>query len=150
METYRHFFTACRIPSDEKDRLRFDGGRNNSEHFVVAAFNQVRQRRRIRQIKLSVSKLSIIFFSLSPYLCFVFTTKFHMVQLEHGKIASSDDIARCLNSIWNEAKASKTSTYGVGILTTENRRTWSTVRQQLLKGMLNLIFHHNHHFFLFC
>lgn len=48
METYRHFFTACRIPSDEKDRLRFDGGRNNSEHFVVAAFNQVRQRRRMR------------------------------------------------------------------------------------------------------
>lgn len=102
METYRHFFTACRIPSDEKDRLRFDGGRNNSEHFVVAAFNQ-----------------------------------FHMVQLEHGKIASSDDIARCLNSIWNEAKASKTSTYGVGILTTENRRTWSTVRQQLLKDETN-------------
>ncbi|XP_075588758.1 choline acetyltransferase isoform X2 [Dermatophagoides farinae] len=39
METYRHFFTACRIPGEDKDELRihpFPGSR----HFIVAAFNQ--------------------------------------------------------------------------------------------------------------
>lgn len=37
MQTYRHFFTACRIPGIEQDRLILS---DPSQHFIVAAFNQ--------------------------------------------------------------------------------------------------------------
>ena len=40
METYRHFFTACRIPGEDKDELRIHPC-PGSRHFIVAAFNQV-------------------------------------------------------------------------------------------------------------
>ncbi|KAH9501871.1 hypothetical protein DERF_012680 [Dermatophagoides farinae] len=39
METYRHFFTACRIPGEDKDELRIHPC-PGSRHFIVAAFNQ--------------------------------------------------------------------------------------------------------------
>ena len=44
MKTYQHFFTACRIPGEDKDELYIHKHQPGScQHFIVAAFNQVKQ-----------------------------------------------------------------------------------------------------------
>ncbi|XP_075679381.1 choline O-acetyltransferase-like [Dermatophagoides pteronyssinus] len=41
MKTYQHFFTACRIPGEDKDELYIHKHQPGScQHFIVAAFNQ--------------------------------------------------------------------------------------------------------------
>lgn len=40
METYKHFFRACRVPGDPIDRLEIYP-QDRPEHFIVAAYNQV-------------------------------------------------------------------------------------------------------------
>lgn len=39
MQTYKHFFRACRIPGDQIDRLHLADEHN--AHFIVASRNQV-------------------------------------------------------------------------------------------------------------
>lgn len=42
MKTYTHFFTACRIPGEEKDQLILNKTYNeDKDHIIVACRNQV-------------------------------------------------------------------------------------------------------------
>ena len=63
--------------------------------------------------------------------------QFYAVHLEPGTIASVEDLAICLHSIWTAAKAQK-NVPPVGILTSDNRKTWALARKQLLKGNIDI------------
>ncbi|KAI1291945.1 Choline O-acetyltransferase [Halotydeus destructor] len=98
METYRHFFTACRIPGPEKDQLYLADKTNR--HFTVACRDQ-----------------------------------FYSVTLGPDDLRDEETIVDTLRHIWYSSK--ETSSPPLGLLTTENRRTWGRVRSRLIENSLN-------------
>lgn len=103
MQTYRHFFTACRIPGASRDIQKILPQARG--HFIVASFNQ------FFEVKLSETA-------------------------DPKAIPSFDHIAATLHQIWEIAKELQ-NLPSVGLLTTQNRRKWSTDRFQLLEGKIS-------------
>lgn len=129
MQTYRHFFTACRIPGEFKDNLQIL--RKSSDHFIVAAFNQVSANESHHHC-FNAQLLQMHFQSITLWLS---SFQFYAVHLDASEknLPTVDDLAICLHSIWTAAKGTKEKAPPVGILTTDNRKTWALARKQLLK-----------------
>lgn len=118
MQTYKHFFSAVRIPGEEKDQfLLVDHKNDETEHIGIACRNQV-------------SYLNNNWVLNKTFLCI----KFFVLEFKKNEFPAGDVLLEQLKHIWHLSKEYESSAPTVGVLTTDNRRIWAKNRKKLLSS----------------
>ncbi|KAG9510018.1 Choline O-acetyltransferase, partial [Fragariocoptes setiger] len=115
METYKNFFHSCRTPHEDKDRLLRQSRRSN--HIVVVSCNQ------FYILRLGQDPLD------NPY-------RTDMPPLDESCIF--DQLSRIYRVSREQFRQKKDSIPKVGLLTTENRKTWAHLHKRLIENEINL------------
>ncbi|RWS25782.1 choline O-acyltransferase-like protein [Leptotrombidium deliense] len=100
MQTYKHFFKACRIPGEDKDTLYINDA--HTDYIVVACRNQ-----------------------------------FFLLRLKTEEMPDEEELVEQLRLIWYLSKEYETSSPSIGLMTTENRKQWASMRNNLIKKITN-------------
>ncbi|RWS14748.1 Choline O-acetyltransferase-like protein, partial [Dinothrombium tinctorium] len=139
MQTYKHFFTACRIPSEDKDKLYIHNA--NVDHIVVACRNQTHSSRECKRlIATNIESWSVVMLPTGGNCIGLIPVNRNtnvIIGLKNEEFPEEDEIVEQLRLIWYLSKENEATCPHIGLLTTENRKVWGTVRNNLIKRPTN-------------
>lgn len=131
METYRNFFGCCRIPGKDKDSLWTP---SNPIHRNQCQSHQDEQDH-ILSTSLSSSS-SGKFSSKTQFHRIIVASRnqFFLLKLSEDDFEDETLLLDCLRCISCLSKDNEVGTPSVGLLTTENRRTWGCLRSHMMNS----------------
>lgn len=130
METYQNFFGSCRIPDKDKDSLWTPC---NPLHRAQC---QTHQEEQDQILSSSVTSSNVNIASPSQFHRIIVASRnqFFLLKLSEDDFKDETLLLDCLRCISFLSKDHEVATPSVGLLTTENRRTWGSIRSHMINS----------------